>query len=43
MRPPALLSKGFGLVQNLRPEQMTSFITAEADLFTVWHLGVQEI
>ncbi|MGN5377294.1 molybdopterin-dependent oxidoreductase [Streptomyces lasalocidi] len=43
MRAPVLLRKGFGLIQKLRPEHMTSFITPEADLFTVWHLGVPDV
>ncbi|WP_177240206.1 molybdopterin-dependent oxidoreductase [Streptomyces monashensis] len=43
VRAPALLHKGFGLMQKLRPEHLTSFITPEADLFTVWHLGVPDV
>lgn len=38
-----MLHDGFGLVQNQRPEHMTSFVTAEQDLFTVWHLGIPNV
>ncbi|KOV58221.1 hypothetical protein ADK64_37260 [Streptomyces sp. MMG1121] len=38
-----MLRKGFGLVHRLRPERMTSLITPEADLFSVWHLGVPDV
>jgi DMSO/TMAO reductase YedYZ molybdopterin-dependent catalytic subunit len=38
-----MLRRGFGLEQRLRPEGMTSFITAESDLFSVWHLGVPDV
>ncbi|WP_229881197.1 molybdopterin-dependent oxidoreductase [Streptomyces alanosinicus] len=38
-----MLHEGFGLVQRLRPEHLTSFITAEADLFSVWHLGIPDV
>ncbi|MEV5872880.1 molybdopterin-dependent oxidoreductase [Streptomyces sp. NPDC052101] len=40
---PAMLHEGFGLVQRLRPEHLTSFVTAEADLFSVWHLGIPDV
>lgn len=38
-----MLQDGFGLVQNQRPEHMTTFVTAEQDLFTVWHLGIPDV
>src|ERR1700754_2130276 len=38
-----MLYEGFGLVQNLRPERMTAFITPEPDLFSVWHLGIPDV
>jgi len=34
---------GFGLRQRLRPEDMTDRVTAEEDLFRVWHLGIPEV
>ncbi|MER6382854.1 molybdopterin-dependent oxidoreductase [Streptomyces sp. NPDC001250] len=43
MGPPAMLHEGFGLVQKVRPEHLTSFITPEADLFSVWHLGIPDV
>ncbi|MER5530378.1 molybdopterin-dependent oxidoreductase [Streptomyces sp. NPDC002677] len=41
-RPPMLV-EGFGLDQRLRPPDMTSFLTPEADLFSVWHLGIPDV
>jgi DMSO/TMAO reductase YedYZ molybdopterin-dependent catalytic subunit len=38
-----MLWEGFGLVQTLRPEAMTAFITPEPDLFSVWHLGIPDV
>jgi DMSO/TMAO reductase YedYZ molybdopterin-dependent catalytic subunit len=38
-----MLREGFGLVQTLRPEGMTDFITPEAELFSVWHLGIPDV
>ncbi|MEU3780200.1 molybdopterin-dependent oxidoreductase [Streptomyces sp900129855] len=38
-----MLHKGFGLDQRLRPQDMTSFLTPEADLFSVWHLGIPDV
>ncbi len=40
---PTMLREGFGLVQTLRPQDMTSFVTPEADLFSVWHLGIPDV
>jgi DMSO/TMAO reductase YedYZ molybdopterin-dependent catalytic subunit len=40
---PPMLREGFGLVQILRPQDMTSFVTPEADLFSVWHLGIPDV
>lgn len=41
--PVSMLREGFGLIQNQRPENMTGFITAEEDLFAVWHLGIPDV
>ncbi|MFK0280886.1 molybdopterin-dependent oxidoreductase [Streptomyces sp. NPDC090499] len=41
-RRTPMLEKGFGLDQRLRPDDMTSFLTPEADLFSVWHLGIPD-
>jgi DMSO/TMAO reductase YedYZ molybdopterin-dependent catalytic subunit len=38
-----MLEKSFGLVQTLRPEGMTKFITPAAELFSVWHLGIPDV
>ncbi|MER5513825.1 hypothetical protein [Streptomyces sp. NPDC002763] len=38
-----MLVEGFGLDQRLRPPDMTSFLTPEADLFSVWHLGIPDV
>ncbi|MEU6375242.1 molybdopterin-dependent oxidoreductase [Streptomyces sp. NPDC046909] len=38
-----MLVEGFGLDQRLRPPEMTSFLTPEADLFAVWHLGIPDV
>jgi DMSO/TMAO reductase YedYZ molybdopterin-dependent catalytic subunit len=37
-----MLREGFGLVQTLRPEGMTDFITPAAGLISVWHLGIPD-
>ncbi|WEO93444.1 molybdopterin-dependent oxidoreductase [Streptomyces sp. FXJ1.172] len=42
-RETPMLHKGFGLKQRLRPEDMTSFLTPESDLFSVWHLGIPDV
>jgi sulfane dehydrogenase subunit SoxC len=41
--PIEMLREGFGLVQTLRPEGMTDFITPAAELFSVWHLGIPDV
>lgn len=41
--PLSMLREGFGLIQNQRPEDMARFITAEEDLFAVWHLGIPDV
>lgn len=38
-----MLVEGFGLDQRLRPPDVTSFLTPEADLFYVWHLGIPDV
>ncbi|MER6027645.1 molybdopterin-dependent oxidoreductase [Streptomyces sp. NPDC001851] len=42
-RGTPMLRKGFGLTQELRPEDMTSYLTPEADVFSVWHLGIPDV
>ncbi|MCC4321345.1 molybdopterin-dependent oxidoreductase [Streptomyces malaysiensis] len=37
-----MLHEGFGLEQRLRPQDLTSFLTPEADLFSVRHLGIPD-
>ncbi|WP_369393033.1 molybdopterin-dependent oxidoreductase [Streptomyces sp. CG1] len=41
--PPAMLREGFGLAHRTRPEHLTAFITPEADLFSVRHLGIPDV
>ncbi len=38
-----MIREGFGLVQTLRPESMTDFVTPAAELFSVWHLGIPDV
>ncbi len=40
---PTMTVEGFGLVQDRRPHELTTFVTPERDLFRVWHLGIPDV